>query len=172
MKTLFSKALLLAALITPGMASAQGCIEYSPDGGLILREGAYHGPVAAVTSYFAIIAERDLFNSRGARHSDFRAIMQQDRANVHKSGVTDKIYDTYEDGSPNIIAEEFDGYFTTLERRSLLSSLPYYQYCQQGISNDMLEREIVSGRVNAAGIYVTIFQRPQGGLAVLLAPVG
>jgi hypothetical protein len=172
MKTYLKKALLLAALIAPSMASAQGCIDYNTEGELILQEGAYHGPVAAITSYFAIIMERDLYNSRGTRLSDFQAIMQQDRANVHKSGVTDKIYDTYEDGSPNIIAEDFDSYFTTLERRSLLSSLPYYQHCLESVTNEMLEREIISGRVNAAGIYVTLFRRPQGGLAVLLAPVG
>ena len=176
MKTFLKKSLLLAALITPVMApvmaSAQGCIEYSTDGTLILQEGSFRGPVAEVTSYFAIIMERDLYNSRGTRLGDFRAIMQQDRANVHKSGVTDKIYDTYEDGSPNIIAEDFDSYFTTLERRSLLSSLPYYQYCHESAANETLQREILSGAVEAAGIYVTLFRRPQGGLAVLIAPVG
>jgi hypothetical protein len=172
MKTFLKKSLLLAALITPGMASAQGCIEYSTDGGLILKEGSFRGPVAVVASYFAIIMERDLYNSRGTRLRDFRAIMQQDRANVHKSGVVDRILDTYADGSPNSIAEDFDSYFTTLERRTLLSSLPYYAYCFEDGANEGLARDIVAGRVNAAGLTVTLFRRPNGGLAVLLAPVG
>ncbi len=172
MKTFVKKSLLLATLIAPGIASAQGCIEYNTDGALIFKDGAFRGPVAEVTSYFAIITERDLYNSRGVRLRDFRAIMQQDRANVHKSGAVDRIADTSEDGSPNIIEEDFDSYFTTLERRTLLSSLPYYGYCYDSGSNERLAREIVAGRINAAGLAVTLFRRSNGRLAVLLAPVG
>ncbi len=166
------KYLLLALLAAPSPALAQGCIEYSPEGALVLNENGRRGAVAEVTSYFAILAERDLYNSRGARLGDVRAILQQDRANLHKSGVPDRIYNTYADGSRNIITEQMDGYFTTLERRSLLSSLPYYQYCLQGVSDDFLEQEIVAGRLSAAGLTVTLFRHPNGGLAVLLSPTG
>jgi len=154
------------------MADAQGCIDYSIKGTLILNEGSYRGPVSEVVTYYTIIANRDLYNSSGTRLADFRAIIQQDRSNLHKSGIADKIYDTFDDGSPNIMAEDFDGYFTTLNRRTMLSTDQYYQHCSDSIPNSILEKRIVQGKVMAAMLQVTVFRHPNGNLAVLLAPVG
>lgn len=162
--------LMLAFLLVPVPAKAQGCIDYTGQQ-LILREGAFHGPVQVVVSYAALITERDLYNSRGVRLKDFRAIIQQDRANVHKTGVTGSYTDSHDDGSPMIISEDIDSYFTTLKRRGLLSTARYYQHCGS-IPNASLEAEITRGQVQAAILWVVVFKHPNGQLAVLLSPVG
>ncbi len=51
-------------------------------------------PVAAsaqqlIGSYYAVLGPNDLYNSSGTRLTDFGAILQQDRANVHRFGIYD-----------------------------------------------------------------------------------
>lgn len=164
--------LFLALFTAPVTASAQGCIEYTGDNTLILREAGYYGQVSEVVSYFAFIAERDLYNSRGVRLQDFRAVIQQDRANLHKSGTADGYMDTSEGGTPVYMSETADSYFTTLERRTVLSTARYYQYCSDYIPNATLEQEIARGQVNAAFLRVTLFRHPSGSFAVLIAAIG
>lgn len=58
-------------------------------------------PVAAqaqqlIGSYYATLGPNDLYNSSGTRLSDFGAILQQDRANVHRFGI----YDALDQGDP------------------------------------------------------------------------
>ncbi len=170
MKTLFRNA-LFALLFIPGLAYAQGCIEYTGDDRLILRDGAYYGPVTEVVTYFTLITERDLYNSRGERLLDYRAILQQDRANLHKSGTADS-YVEYDNGEPVVISEMSEDYFITAQRRSLLSSARYFQYCYAKSQTGLLEREIERGQVNAALLRVSVFALPDGELAVLIAAVG
>ncbi len=44
-----------------------------------------------IASYSAHLTERDFFNSRGARLTDFGQILQQDRANFHRFGQRDEV---------------------------------------------------------------------------------
>lgn len=58
-------------------------------------------PVAAqaqqlIGSYYATLGPNDLYNSSGTRLGDFGAILQQDRANVHRFGI----YDPLDQGDP------------------------------------------------------------------------
>lgn len=62
---------------------------------------AISAPVAAsaqqlIGSYAATLGPNDLYNSSGTRLSDFGAILQQDRANVHRFGI----YDALDQGDP------------------------------------------------------------------------
>lgn len=62
---------------------------------------AISAPVAAsaqqlIGSYYATLGPNDLYNSSGTRLSDFGAILQQDRANVHRFGI----YDQGDQGDP------------------------------------------------------------------------
>lgn len=52
---------------------------------------ALSGPVAAqelIGSYVAFIGTDDLYNSKGARLSQPRQVLRQDRANYHKFGIS------------------------------------------------------------------------------------
>ncbi|MCV6591692.1 MAG: hypothetical protein OIF48_01975 [Silicimonas sp.] len=57
--------------------------------------------------YFTMLSTADTYNSRGAALGDVCAIVQQDRANVHKFGNPDQ--------------DQFDPYFTTPERRAMIA---------------------------------------------------
>lgn len=57
--------------------------------------------------YYTMLTPGDTYNSRGAPLDDVCAIVQQDRANVHRFGNPD--------GDP------FDTFFTTPERRAMIS---------------------------------------------------
>ena len=98
--------------------------------------------------------------------------MQQDRANLHKSGTADSYVMFLDDGSQELMSETAEYYFTTLERRTLLSTARYFQYCYSNGMTSMLEAEIANGQVNAAILRVTVFRHPDGSLAVLIAAIG
>jgi hypothetical protein len=157
---LIRKALLLASLVllVPGASAlAGGCVE-SVDKQIQFRDGTFLGPVERVVDFVAVIGERDLYNSNGARFTDFRAIIQQDRANLHKTGIADK-FDAFKD--------QREAYFTTVERRRLLGTARYYNYCNmtdQGVSAN--RNAIVSGNV-PGGVWVLIFRHPSGELAAM-----
>jgi hypothetical protein len=57
--------------------------------------------------YYATLSPKDTYNSRGVPLNDVCAIVQQDRANVHKFGNPD--------------GEQPDGFFTSSERRAMIS---------------------------------------------------
>lgn len=119
-------------------------------------------PAQIVVQYVANIADRDLTNSRGVRLTNFAAVLQQDRANLHKSGFSD---------DPEGIVK-VDNYFTTAERRSLLSSSDYFFYCdftQKDVNE--LKNQIVEGRVQG-WLSVTVFKRSKSALGVFIQLVG
>jgi len=150
------------ALLFPVGALAQGCVE-SVDGQVWVRGGKFSGALERVVDFIAVIGTRDLYNSRGVRLNDFRAIIQQDRANLHKTGKVDT-FDTISDGS--------ERFFTTLKRRRLLSTATYYDYC--GISTEAIadkRRAIENGTVQGA-LWVLVFRRPDGSLAVFTSIAG
>ncbi|MEM7076357.1 MAG: hypothetical protein AAGA28_18070 [Pseudomonadota bacterium] len=62
--------------------------------------------------YYATLSPRDTYNSKGAPLSDVCAIVQQDRANVHRFGNPD--------GDP------VDDFFTSPERRSMITGKCIY----------------------------------------------
>ncbi len=57
--------------------------------------------------YHSMLTPNDKYNSRGAPLNDFCAIVQQDRANVHRFGNPD--------------GDQPDGFFTTSERRAMIA---------------------------------------------------
>ncbi len=156
---LLSSVLLFAAAYS---AFAGGCVD-SVDKQLVFRNGAVLSTLPRLANFLAIIGERDLHNSKGVRLSDFRAIIQQDRANMHKSGIADN-FDT--------IKEKRDTYFTTPDRRRLLSTARYYDYCSNSSDTVTWTRKaIVSGQV-PGGIWVILFRHPDGELAIFMTLVG
>lgn len=154
-------ALMIFLAMTIG-ARAEGCVE-GIDGTVEFRDGKNTVSLERVAYYYAVIGERDLVNSSGTRLTDYRAVIQQDRANLHKTGKAD-VFDTYE--------EKREKYFTTLERRSLLTTLPYYDYCwmsQEDITRH--RQDIVAGHVSGA-LGVVIFRLPDGSMAITTSVAG
>ncbi|MDJ1008588.1 MAG: hypothetical protein QNJ13_12275 [Paracoccaceae bacterium] len=64
--------------------------------------------------YYAMLTPQDTYNSRGAPLGSVCAIVQQDRANVHKFGKRDA-------------ADEVDPFFTSPERRAMIAGKCDYQ---------------------------------------------
>ncbi len=62
----------------------------------------------ALFEYYAILSPQDTYNSSGAPLNDVCAIVQQDRANVHKFGKRDA-------------ADNVDAFFTTPARRAMIT---------------------------------------------------
>lgn len=154
---------LLMSLVLPTGALAQDCIE-SIDKRIQFRDGTKPVLLERVASYIAHISERDLYNSSGTRLTDFRAILQQDRANLHKTGKPDVEGDFQDD---------VDDYFTTIERRQLFSVADYYYPCDWWTAKDTanFHSEILNAKV-AGVILVVVFRHPNGKLAISLQPVG
>ncbi|GIT91790.1 hypothetical protein JANAI62_22470 [Jannaschia pagri] len=76
----------------------------------------WSGPAAAETllfDYYATLSPRDTYNSKGQPLTDVCAIVQQDRANVHRFGNPDR--------------EQPDSFFTTPERRAMIAGRCDYQ---------------------------------------------
>lgn len=156
-------ALALALLPTAGFS--QGCISENDRQNVTVVEGGRGYQAGVMAGYIADITERDLFNSRGVRLTNFGAILQQDRANVHKSGVLDSSED---------FTERLDGYFTSAARRAVLSSGPYYFQCATEYSADYseaLKGYIESGRIPGF-IGVNLFRESSGGLALFIWLMG
>ncbi|WP_372570646.1 hypothetical protein [Ruegeria jejuensis] len=71
--------------------------------------------------YYATLSPRDTYSSSGQPLDDVCAIVQQDRANVHKFGNPDQ--------------EQPDGFFTTPARRAMISGK-----CDYSRSHHTVER--------------------------------
>lgn len=79
---------------------------------LLILAGLGMAPVAAMADglmfqYYTILSPRDTYNSSGMPLNDVCAIVQQDRANVHKFGDPD--------------GDTPDGFFTTPKRRAMIT---------------------------------------------------
>ena len=155
----------VALLLLPGAARAQTreCIDYVDDRLQFRGANGKLSPVERVAEYIAVIDQRDLRNSRGTRLTDYRAILQQDRANVHNSGRADRFDE---------IVEDFDTYFTTLNRRKLLSTAPYYFDCWMSSETvTSIQNDIRSGQV-AGIVSVMVIRLPNGNLAITITIAG
>ncbi len=155
--------LFLALMLgTAASAFAQECVE-KVDEQIMFRSGNQTHLVDRVVSFSAVIGERDLSNSKGKRLTDFRAIIRQDRANLHMSGLKDR-FDTIEDSE--------EQYFTTPANRNLLTTAHYYDYCNMSEQDiDRQRNDIVAGQV-AGSVWVIIFRHPDSELAVFASIAG
>lgn len=151
---------LVALVLLPTTAQAKICVLQDGRG---LRIGDIVYPMERLARYIAVIGERDLYNSRGTRLTDYRAILQQDRANLHNSGVADRFDD---------FVEDVDDYFTTLDRRKLLSTTQYYFDCWMSPEIvTRLQRDIESGQV-AGLVSVTVYIAPRRGMVISISLAG
>lgn len=134
----------------------------SVDDTVLFRSGEINYIGSRVVDFLAVIGSRDLSNSKGKPLFTLGAILQQDRANYHKSNRAD-ITDDIKDGD--------DRYFTTLDRRQILSKARYYYDCFMD-KQDIIElhNQVLSGKF--ATLWVVLFRQPDGRLAVYATPVG
>ncbi len=155
------KVVALALALFPSAAFSQGCVEDAGDQ-LTISEAGRQFSVPVLASYIANIAERDLYNSRGVRLAGFAAVLQQDRANVHKSGRAD--------GS-GVLTDQADTYFVDLARRSELTTATYYTDCYMSAAQTQaLQNGIANGRVGGV-VWVVPFRHPNSGLGVYISGV-
>lgn len=63
-----------------------------------------------IGSYYTTLGPNDLYNSSGTRLTDFGAILQQDRANVHRFGIFDQ-------------GDQSDPIFGSLNQRALIPNI-------------------------------------------------
>ncbi|SMY08192.1 hypothetical protein [Flavimaricola marinus] len=82
---------------------------------------------SVIEAYYAEISQRDMFNSSGTRLTDLGAILQQDRANVHRFGKRDP-------------SDEIDPFFGD---RSLRAQIP--QLYARGDTDPLIARIITGG---------------------------
>lgn len=87
----FARAFVLGAVVAAGMATAA------------LSDTLLGG-------YWAYIGRADLYNSNGQRLTTAAQVLQQDRANLHRFGVSQQ-------------GDEWDPYFGSYEARSAIASL-------------------------------------------------
>lgn len=160
-RDLYKAAAVVTGLLFSSGALAADCVE-SVDQMVSLIENGTPYQAQVITHHTALIASRDLTNSKGVRLEALGAIIQQDRTNLHKSGMADHDGD-FQDG--------IDKYFTTLKRRTQLSSAKYYMDCFMSAGQaKALKADIVNGRVLGV-VWVVSFQRPDGGFGVYLSQV-
>jgi len=146
---------------TASAAMAADCVE-GVDEKVRVVEGGVAYQAQLVGAYTAAIAARDLTNSKGVQLSSFAAVLQQDRANVHKTGMVDHFGDFH---------DEVDAYFTSPKRRSQLAGAKYFTACYMSASDTKaLKADIVNGQVLGV-VWVVSFRRPDGGLGVYLSQV-
>ena len=79
---------------------------------IVLSLGLGLSPISAAAEslmfeYYATLSPQDTYNSQGKPLNDVCAIVQQDRANVHRFG--------------NPVGEQPDSFFTSSERRAMIS---------------------------------------------------
>lgn len=154
-------ATIALGMVLPITALAESCVEGYDDTISFVSNGRLF-EIERLVSYTALIAKRDLFNSKGTRLSNFAAVLQQDRANLHKSGRAD-VSGGWRD--------ENDTYFTTPKRRRFLSTARYYMPCYFGGSDaKRFKSEISNGRVLGV-VGVIVFRHPDGNPAVFLEPI-
>ena len=142
-----------------GSVQAQGCVD-STDRNITILENGRSFEVPMMLRYTARIGDRDLHNSAGVRLTSTAAILQQDRANFHKSGRSD-VSGPFRDGP--------DGYFNTLQRRTQISRARIYNECW------MSARQVHDFEVNLRNaaipgvVDVVVFRHPNGGLGLALS---
>lgn len=157
----FITAVFISLIGLATVGQAKDCVT-SVDGTVLFQSGGISHVGVRVVDYLAVIGNRDLYNSKGKQLSTFAAIIQQDRANYHKSNSADKIDNTRDQG---------DHYFTTLERRQILSNAPYYYDCYMNKTDiAALHKDVLSSK--SVFIWVVLFRQPDGNLAVYSTPVG
>ncbi len=158
---LLKMGVLVLGVVTPNMVLAEGCVDDVDITVSFVENGNRH-QVKRIVDYMALISMRDLHNSKGVRLANFAAVMQQDRANLHKSGTSDIVGE---------FMDTRDGYFTTRERRNQLSAARYYSDCTLSrLGVTALQDDIL----NAGGLgvlWVVVFQHPDGRPAVYLSQV-
>lgn len=131
-------ATLAAALaLTAAPVWAQSCIPYGNDGISSI-------PGQVIVTYSAEWSNFDHFNSSGNRLTTAGQVLQQDRANVHKFGKS-------------TVSDSYDGFFTTVERRSLLSRATVTSYCHL---NPAAARNAL---VNSSPVGTVVFYRAFNG---------
>ena len=108
---------------------------------LLIVAGASAQARSYVVSYEAFIGPADLYNSKGVRLRSAAAIIQQDRANVHRFGVID-------------FGDSIDPFFTTVARRQALSrrlqgqiSGPVARAIRRGGVTLLVHAQVSNGRV-------------------------
>lgn len=82
---------------------------------LLISLGLWAGAATAESpmfEYYATLSPQDTYNSRGQPLNDVCAIVQQDRANVHRFGNPD--------------GERPDGFFTNADRRAMIAGKCVY----------------------------------------------
>ncbi len=159
-RKLFKTAVVICGF-TASAAMAADCVE-DVDQKVRVVEGGVAYQAQLVGAYTAAISARDLTNSKGVQLTSFAAVLQQDRANVHKSGKVDHLGDFH---------DEVDDYFTSPKRRSQLAGAKYFTSCNMSASDtDALKADIVNGRVLGV-VWVVSFRRPDGGLGIYLSQV-
>ena len=160
-RSFFKVVAVVTSALLPVAGMAADCVEDAGDT-VILSYRGQPIQVGVIESYTALIAPRDLTNSRGVRLNDVAAVLQQDRANVHKTGTLDR------DGD---FSDQYDGYFTSLKQRSQFGSARYYTACYMTPSdNAELKSAIVNARVRGL-LWVVAFRHPKGGLGIYLSEV-
>lgn len=144
------KHILTALVIWLGVSTslaAQSCIPYGND-------GTDQIPGEIIVIYDADFSDFDHFNSRGVRLTTAAAVLQQDRANVHRFGKSTP-FDT------------IDGYFGSTAHRQQLGSATVTSYCHT--PPEVVRRRIVDA--STAG-QVIFYQRPDGGYTALVDMAG
>ena len=128
-------AFLVSMMSAQDDAGGASCVPYGEEHALYHRS-------APLDDYIAEIGPDDLYNSNGDRLDGFRAVLRQDRANVHAFGQADP-------------ADTQDGFFTTPERRALFETMNVVTWCYEPIE-DLAER-IETGTV-AGFLEITVFE--------------
>lgn len=145
------------SLIIPSISFAGGCVA-DVDQSVTLKLNGHSYQAARIVDYIAVIGPNDLFSSKGVRLPSYAAVMQQDRANMHKFHLADA-----DDG--------YDNYFTSYKRRVQLTKARYYTGCyMSSAQSDRLKSDIENGRVQGR-IWTVVFDHPNGGIGVYLSPL-
>lgn len=95
-----------------------------------------------IGSYVAYIGEDDLYNSRGNRLRQPWQVLRQDRANVHRFGISQR-------------GDERDTFFGSARNRALMERM-----VRRGFIQPSAARSIVRG---GATVFVRIYDNGNGG---------
>jgi hypothetical protein len=94
-------------------------------------DGVPAGMKGYITSYIFGVDPQDRTNSRGAALGSALALIQQDRANMHRFNAGGYL-------------DEWDGYFTELDRRSRISNADLRTWCDGSVGD--IERIMLDAR--------------------------
>jgi len=94
-------------------------------------EGVPVGAKGHLFTYVFAVDPQDRVNSRGAALGNALGLIQQDRANMHRFNAAGPL-------------DEWDGYFTDLNRRSMISNADLRTWCDGTVPN--LERLMLDAR--------------------------